>query len=68
MNENSSSLDLNTLWVEYKNSDGRVSNQLSTKYKVQIVSVFFSPSSSNRFIFIMLKLVKQLGLNPKDNV
>lgn len=40
MNENSSSLDLNTLWVEYKNSDGRVSNQLSTKYKVQIISVF----------------------------
>ena len=25
MNENSSSLDLNTLWVEYKNPDGRVS-------------------------------------------
>jgi len=25
MNENSSSLDLNTLWVEYKNADGRVS-------------------------------------------
>jgi len=26
MNENSSSIDLNTLWVEYKNPDGRVSS------------------------------------------
>ena len=26
MNDNSSTLDLNNLWVEYKNPDGRVSS------------------------------------------
>ena len=63
MSENSSPLDLNTLWVECKNADGRVSVLLWTVHlHRRSFSIRFRPISTMR------RHAKPLGLDQKDNV